>query len=203
MSELSEQQVVDFLSANQNFLQNHPELLTQLSIYHEPTGTTSLVRRQQSLLQNKNSELTNKLSSLVEIATNNEHIFKVFNQCYRCLLECDTLPELNSKLSQIVCKGFHLKACRLHAFNQQLHNNLITDKLAEQVCFLGRLNPNEQQLLFGQQVASAAVYLVGPRQNPQAILAFASNDEAHYHPEKSSLFVLEFIKALEIKLAQL
>ncbi|WP_372769665.1 DUF484 family protein [Pseudoalteromonas sp.] len=203
MNELDERQVVDFLEQNSDFLQKHPELLSRLSIYNEPNGTTSLVRRQQNLLQNKNRELTSKLSHLIENASNNEHIFKVFNQCHRLLLKTNTLAELQEKLSQTLCKGFNLLDCQLTLFNPDIHQTLLDQRFSQQPSFLGRLSQDEQMLLFKKSVGSAAVYLVGETTKPTAILAFASKDEAHYHPEQSSVFVLEFIQALTIKLAQI
>ena len=203
MSELDERQIVDFLQQNHDFLQKHPELLTRLSIFDEPQGTTSLVRRQQNLLQNKNRELTTKLSALLENAATNEHIFKVFNQCHRILLEVQTFDELNKRLSNTICKGFNLLDCKLIRYDSDKHQALVTERLTESTFFLGRLSQNEQLLLFSQAAPSAAVYLLRDDNTPSAILAFASKDEMHYHPEQNSSFVLEFIKALTIKLNQL
>lgn len=203
MNELDERLVVDYLTKNSDFLQKHPELLTRLSIFNEPNGTTSLVRRQQSLLQNKNRELTDKLSLLIENASNNEHIFKVFNQCHRLLLKTNTLPELQEMLAQTLCKGFNLLDCKLIVFNPDVHQTLFDQRFSQQPSFLGRLSQDEQMLLFEKTIGSAAVYLVGESSNPSALLAFASSDESHYHPEQNSVFVLEFIQALNIKLNQL
>ncbi|KPV93832.1 hypothetical protein AN214_04128 [Pseudoalteromonas sp. P1-9] len=203
MNELDERQVVDYLEQNRDFLQKHPELLARLSIYDEPNGTTSLVKRQQSLLQNKNRELTDKLSHLIDNATNNEHIFKVFNQCHRLLLKTDTLEALQEKLTQTLCKGFNLLDCQLIPVNPDTHQTLLDQRFSVQTSFLGRLSQDEQMLLFKKTVGSVAVYLVGDKNTPTAILAFASSDETHYHPEQNSVFVLEFIQALNIKLSQL
>ena len=74
MTDLDEKQVVDFLQHNHDFLQKHPDLFSGFSIFHEPQGTTSLVRKQHSLLENKNQELKNKLAKLIEQAKNTTFI---------------------------------------------------------------------------------------------------------------------------------
>jgi hypothetical protein len=203
MSQLDEAQVIDFLEQNNDFLQKHPDLLTHLFIFDEPSGTTSLVRKQQALLQNKNRELSDKLIALLENASRNEQIFKVFNQCNRILLETTHFTQLGNQLQQLLCKEFDLIDCQLLAFDLDKHHALISRYFNQQSSFLGRLNQQEQFLLFSQAVGSVAIYLIGDVKNPTAILAFASDDEAYYRKEQSSVFVLEFIKALDINLAQL
>ena len=203
MSHLNEEQVVDYLEQNNDFLQKYPNLLTHLFISDEPIGTTSLVRKQQTLLQNKNRELSDKLVTLLEHASRNEKIFKVFNQCNRTLLETTSFEQLGKRLKQILCKEFNLIDCQLLKFDADKHHALFSNHFDKQSSFLGRINKQEQFLLFAKAVGSVAIYLIGDVDNPTAILAFASEDEAYYHSQQSSEFVLEFIKALEIKLAQL
>ena len=203
MSQLDETQVIDFLELNNDFLQKHPDLLTHLFLFDEPSGTTSLVRKQQALLQNKNRELSDKLIALLENSSRNEQIFKVFNQCNRILLEAKNFTQLGNQLQQLLCKEFNLSDCQLLPFDPDRHHALTSRYFNQQSNFLGRLNQQEQFLLFAKAVGSVALYLIGESKKPTAILAFASDDETHYHAQQSSVFVLEFIKVLEIKLAQL
>ena len=125
MSQLDESQIVNFLRQNNDFLQKHPDLLTHLFIFDEPNGTTSLVRKQQALLQNKNRELSDKLLVLLETASRNEHIFKVFNQCNRILLETSCFASLSNQLTQLLCKEFNLLDCQLLAFDADKHQALV------------------------------------------------------------------------------
>lgn len=73
--EISEQQVLEFLSNNVNFLHQHPELLTHLEIEHNQQGAVSLVERQVKALRDQTKSLQSQLVQLLKAAQDNEELF--------------------------------------------------------------------------------------------------------------------------------
>ena len=74
-AELTDQQVLDFLHKNVNFLHQHPELITHLELEHNQQGAISLVERQVKALRDKNSNLQGQLIQLLKAAQDNEVLF--------------------------------------------------------------------------------------------------------------------------------
>lgn len=199
MSKLNATQVLNYLSEHPDFLVQHPELLEQINLAVEPEGVTSLVKRQQALLREKNQQLKTQLCDVITTATSNEQIFKAFSSCQRLLVNCTPFNEVSPQICRQLKSQLGLSECHIHLYQSE-HDALIRSKLIAKGHFLGRLNEPEQTLLFEKPSQSAAIYLIGSVKHPVAIFAFASDDPLHYQPEQSSLFVMEFIKLLELKM---
>ena len=68
------QDVIDYLRAHPSFLDQHPQLLSELSISHETGATVSLVERQVSVLREENARLKKQFEDLIRHARNNEQL---------------------------------------------------------------------------------------------------------------------------------
>ncbi len=202
MNEISQEQVIAYLRDNPDFFSHHPELLPSLALPHSPLGASSLLVRQQQMLRDKNNQLHGQLQELIEQARRNEQIYQVFSACHRLLMTDLDFHQLAESLQTLICQQLPLNECRLLPFTANLHA-LVEHRLKDQGHYLGRLNQQEQKLLFEHECQSAAIYLIGESDNPIAILAFASRDEMHFDPTQDSLFVGEFVKALRERLASL
>ena len=66
--------IVDFLLKNPDVCQSHPEILEALTISHGVDGSVSLLEKQIALLRDKNNEISEKLSQLIEIARTHENL---------------------------------------------------------------------------------------------------------------------------------
>ena len=71
---LIEREVVDFLRANPAFLDQHPQLLIQLSIPHASGDAVSLLDRQVAVLREENSRLKRQFEDLIRHARHNEQL---------------------------------------------------------------------------------------------------------------------------------
>lgn len=202
MSELSKESVYQYLEKHVDFLLENPELLGQLNFFPEPLGTTSLVRRQHETLRDKNQQLQTRLASLIDNAQRNEAIFLAFSACHQVLHNETDFDNIAEALSRIICHQLDLSECRLVRF-EQAHQTILKQKLSQNGRFLGELDTAEKALLFNHECRSAAVYLIGSTTRPVAIWAFASQTAHHFQPQQGNLFVIEFIKSLEAKLAGL
>ena len=68
------QDVIDYLRAHPSFLDQHPQLLSELSISHETGATVSLVERQVSVLRKENARQKKQFEDLIRHARNNEQL---------------------------------------------------------------------------------------------------------------------------------
>jgi len=72
---ITEQQVLEFLQKNVNFLHQHPELITSLELAHNQQGAVSLVERQVKALRDQSKNLQEQLVQLLKSAQDNEVLF--------------------------------------------------------------------------------------------------------------------------------
>ncbi len=68
------QDVADYLRAHPNFLVQHPQLLSELSIPHETGATVSLVERQVGVLREENARQKKQFEDLIRHARHNEQL---------------------------------------------------------------------------------------------------------------------------------
>jgi len=202
MSELSTEQVIDYLQQHPDFLVQHPELLAQLELQQQTQGATSLVHIQQRQLREHNTLLKSQIDTMSKHATQNELVYRLFSQCHRQLWSNYDFNTLASNLRHIICTSPNISDCKLIKYSPQ-YNVLIKHRLTNSAHYLGRINQQERILLFSNTTQSAAVYLIGEVKNPIAILAFGSNDPNHFEPTQDNLFVLDFVQALQLRLLEL
>ena len=112
----------------------------------------------------------------------------------------DNFSDLAENLESLISANLELCECKLLQYTPQF-DSIITHRLTNQPRYLGRINQQEQALLFNHECQSVALYLIGDVQTPLAILAFASKDPMHFEPSHDSFFIDEFAKALHTKLS--
>ena len=72
----SAEQVVAYLKAHKNFFVDHEALLADISIPHETGKAVSLVERQVVVLRERNVELRERLTHLLDVARENDVLFE-------------------------------------------------------------------------------------------------------------------------------
>ena len=200
MSELTTQQVSEYLQQNPDFFLENPGVFACMNFGSQHESVASLQLRQQQLLREQNLALQEQLQQLVSQAKQNEQVYQVFSACHRQLMSDCEFVELASSLEQLICEQLQLNECKLVQYNDALQP-LINSRLHAQGHYLGRLSEQEQTLIFNHTCKSAALYLIGEPDAPLALLASASEDEQHFEPAQDSFFIFEFVKALQERLA--
>jgi len=202
MNKITKQQVSDFLTENPDFLLQNPDVLAQLELQQKAQGATSLVHIQQRQLREHNTKLKAQIEQLIEQATENESIYRLFSQCHRQLWTNYDFKTLATNLRNIICTNPAISECHLVRYEAK-YDGLIEHRLKDSGTYLGRVSQQERDLLFAEQTQSTALYLIGNNQHPVAILAFGSLDATHFEPAKDSFFVLEFVRSLQLRLLEL
>ncbi len=203
---LDEQLVKDYLLANPQFFLNHPDLMASVRLPHQERGAVSLVERQQEVLRAKVQVLEEEITLLMTVARQNEGIFLTFSELYLQLIECSDEKALYDAMLEIISSKLNLPGVYLKCFNDdggEFHISrsvlkpLIDHRLARKDYYFGRLNAEEQLMLFDPElnIQSAALMLLG--ENGQTgIVAFGSVDENHFYPGMDILFLSELAKIL-------
>jgi len=103
---LTSDRVADYLRANPNFFHDHLDLLEDLSIPHPSGNAVSLISKQLEILRNRNQEVEDKLTSLIEIAKSNDTSFNRMHKLTLALLETSTLEEAVASLEGVLSDYF-------------------------------------------------------------------------------------------------
>ena len=73
---LTKRQVAAYLKAHPDFFKGQDELLTQMSIPHVRGSAISLVERQLLVLRERNTEMSQRLNHLLDVARENDRLFE-------------------------------------------------------------------------------------------------------------------------------
>ncbi|MBQ4834097.1 DUF484 family protein [Pseudoalteromonas sp. MMG010] len=202
MNELTPQQVAEFLQQHPDFLVQRPALLAELELQQQAKGATSLVHIQQRQLREHNTALKNKIEQLTQHAAQNELIYRLFSQCHKQLSTHSDFNALASSLSQVICSNSGIDECQLVKYSTKF-DKLINHRLSNSSYYLGRMNSDEHALFFQPTTRSCAVFLIGEKTKPVAFLALGSHNENHFDPAQDTLFAMDFVHSLALRLQAL
>lgn len=71
--------VADFLRHSPQFFSRNPDLLLELEVPHHERGATSLVERKLSLQREQYTDLRDRLSEIVDVAHQNDHLAELLH----------------------------------------------------------------------------------------------------------------------------
>ena len=86
--------VVDFLRDTPDFFARNPELLMELEVPHRPRGTVSLVERRLSLQREQFNDLQQRMSEIVDVAHQNDHLSELLHDYSIGLMSATSLAEV-------------------------------------------------------------------------------------------------------------
>lgn len=204
-SDLTADQVSDYLQQHPDFFNHHESLLTELSVPHHQAGTISLVERQTSLLRKENRQFKEQMAQLIDTARHNDVQFEKCRRLVVNMLEAHSLDELIVSLEEGLCQDFNGDVVQLVVFSEdkQLKANglkVLTPAAAKEqlstitdsdwaIC--GCLEDKQRQALFpnkSEQVMSAAIVPL-VRGNNIGVLAIGSYQANYFHSGMGTLFL--------------
>ncbi len=86
--------VADFLRDTPDFFARNPELLLELEVPHHQHGAVSLVERRLSLQREQYGELQNRLSEIVDVARQNDHLSELLHDYSLGLMSAGSLADV-------------------------------------------------------------------------------------------------------------
>ena len=211
---LTADEVADYLKQHPDYFHHRDDLLAELSIPHQRGDTISLVERQVTLLRERNSELTQRLGSLVTIARDNDQLFEQCRRLLLALMESDTLDQVADTLEDSLLHDFRIDYCsfilisdrpletRVRVCRERDLSGHVRDLLSRNMqgnrTFCGRLRADEAAFLFhghASMVASAAVTPLHYHER-LGILALGSRQTDQFRAGVDTLFVRFIADAL-------
>lgn len=199
----SAEQVVAYLKAHKNFFVDHEALLADISIPHETGKAVSLVERQVVVLRERNVELRERLTHLLDVARENDVLFEKMRSLTLALLETKTVAQLAVALERELRQRFGSEYVSFLLFDvsgatgaaQSIALTSAQEKIPALVrgrqVITGQLRKDELQFLFGhegEQVRSCAVVLV-QHERPLGLLAIGSSNADHFRSTMDTLFI--------------
>lgn len=184
--------VSDYLQDHPEFFQQRPQLLASLRLSHQQRGSISLVERQLEMQREKIQVLEDDITRLMSIARQNEQLFLAFNQLQAQLYQAKSIDQAHASLQQFIECMPQVHAYQLIRFannNSNQFEMLLSRRLDEQGVYLGRLNKEEQKMLFPNHIHSVALVLIRQAKKPMALLAFGSEHDDHFQPDMDQLFL--------------
>ncbi|NQD78968.1 DUF484 family protein [Pseudomonas seleniipraecipitans] len=199
---LDSETVAAYLRLHPEFFIDHDELIPELRIPHQRGDTVSLVERQVKLLRERNIEMRQRLSHLMDVARDNDRLFDKTRRLILDLMDASSLEEVVSCVEDSLRREFQVPFVGLILFSDmplpvgrsvssaEAHQ-AIGGLLAGGKTICGVLREHELNFLFGSagaDVGSAAV--VGLSHNGlHGVLAIGSADSQHYKSSLGTLFL--------------
>ncbi|MXX98827.1 MAG: DUF484 family protein [Gammaproteobacteria bacterium] len=223
---IDERQVIDYLTSNTAFFNEHPRLLNELSLPYKDGKVLSLsqkqvevLREEVSLLQKKVSHLERKIESLINIVKENERISICLHRLSLTLLHkreveaivYETIKTLRAQFpaNQIVIRLFSpysdlSKTARsLDAQDPILKMFLASIfKVAKPDC--GPFGDTVKKALFGsfaQRIRSAVVMPLQYNNKKLGLLLFGSPRADAFIPGKGTMILVQFGELISAALA--
>ncbi|ALP43370.1 DUF484 family protein [Aeromonas schubertii] len=215
-SGIDESQVLEYLSRHPEFFLRHPLLLDRLRIPHDRRGSVSLVELQLGRQRERIDQLEQEITELMQVASQNERLFRCYAEVYAELFACCDLFDLSRLLARAFVQQLRLTSVRLWLNPRQVTlpeglrlfmadgrqlDALLATRLPGQECYQGRLSQGEKQALFGLDVLVNSVALL--RLGDLGILAFASSDPGHFSPHNDTLLLGQLGRLLQLRLPEL
>lgn len=200
---ITEEQVVAYLKENPAFFIDQDDLLAQLRIPHMRGSTVSLVERQVAVLRERNIDMRNRLTHLMDVARDNDRLFEKTRRLILEMLEAHSLDELIGVVDDSLRHVFLVPFVGLTLFSEgelsvgrsqslKAAQQQIGGLLAGGKVLCGVLREAELEFLFGkeqaQKIKSAAVVTI-EHNGVLGVLAIGSADQQHYSNSVDTLFL--------------
>ena len=195
-----EQQVCDYLKRNPDFFQHHPYVLLELELFSKSQGLPNLALQQLRLLREQNQALKQQLSGMAKVAHSNEQIFKTLSDCQRQIWQASSLNEISKVIQTAFANTPNISATEL-LFQPEQVTQALNTTLEDKAQYLGR-TPKQLDSVWEKAPSTGSVALY-QLDDSDAVLAFASDNPAHFCPNNDDLLMQEFLAGLKLRIAAL
>lgn len=105
---LEPEQIEAYLREHPDFFEQHQDLLAEISLPHESGSAVSLVERQVSILRERNIDMRNRLSKLLDNARDNDKLFDKSKRLVLSLIEGQDMGDIIDALYYSFDKDFNI-----------------------------------------------------------------------------------------------
>ncbi|OUS41004.1 hypothetical protein A9R00_03145 [Oleispira antarctica] len=201
--QLTDADVVQYLQDNPDFFIAKDELLASLRIPHDSGQATSLIERQLAVYRERNVELRQRLTDLLENARRNDKLFGKTKRLVLALINAQNWIDIEAALDDSLRQDFNVDHWTLLYFSEQklehpMHSISNKDKQREihrlfkgHRAFCGQLTDETMDLLLDEKQSSAESIAAAQIRNGQqtGVLSVASDDPKFYRSSMDTLFL--------------
>lgn len=201
-NDISTESVALFLKENPSFFNNRDDLLVLLELPHRAGSATSLVERQVSVLRERNMDMRQRFSHMLDAAKDNDILFEKSRQLILELLKTSDIKGLLATLEKSMASLFDADATTLllASGNDKIHNALPSASTEQQTALqgifnnqyplCGALRDGEVKQLFpnSKNIKSAATIPVSIK-GVKGVFAVGSKDEKKFSSGMGTLFL--------------
>jgi uncharacterized protein len=202
----SEEQVARYLRNHPGFFLANEDLLIELKLSHQTGKAVSLLERQVELLRERNMEMRNRLSQLLDHAERNGALFSQSKNIILSLLEAKRAEEFSNTLCRRLVSDFapvdyaslilfadpnKLGGSQLRVENPEQAQAKLGGLLRSNKPVCGVLRAEELAFLFGKHadhIGSAALMPIHPG-SIDGVIAIASKNPEHFRSSMGTLFL--------------
>ena len=204
---LTSEQIENYLLQHPEFFNEHLHLLEKMTIPHPSGNAVSLISKQLEIFRIKHHELENQLSSLIEIAKQNDISFQRMHKLTLSLLDAGSLDEIASKLDHVMSDYFMTDFVALRIIKSvpiinahQMFLDPESDSIAsfsqelascEPKC--GRPTLAQAKVLFGDSALEVKSCAIIPlrMESTNGLLGIGSKEESRFHYSMGNLFLVQ------------
>ena len=215
---LSASQVADYLIKHPEFFIANEYLLADMALPHASGAASSLLERQAKVMRERNSELRQRLSNLIETARENDTLFRLTKNLGLALLEANSLEEAAKAIHHSLHREFKVDCASLLLFDApRIQNKGFINQTSKEAAkrVLGNLlrgehvncnalREEEFKYLFPLSETNAGSAAIVPLhfKRELGILAIGSYNAAHFAPNMDTAFVSYIGQIISRKLSQ-
>lgn len=115
--------VIQFLTSNPEFFNQHSEVLAKLRIPHHTGDAVSLIEKQLSVLRRQCSSLENKLTELISVARENEKLHQRMHLLIQEVISAPSLDDVISLTRESLIENFHADELKIVLIDDKGDNN--------------------------------------------------------------------------------
>lgn len=196
-NQLSARDVAAFLKQHPEFFRNFPEIVAQLDVPHETGASVSLVEYQSRILREKNKELHERLTQLVDNARRNDRLFEQTRRLTLDLLDAQSIEEVEQSLQECMkalygvdyaCLTLFVPAMTMQCVTEVEVQHQLVRHFGRHHAFCGQLSDDQMELFFHEnsRVGSMAACLL---KNDLGIMAIGHKQDSYFKSNMDTLFL--------------
>ncbi len=205
---LEPEQIEAYLREHPDFFEQHQDLLAEISLPHESGSAVSLVERQVSILRERNIDMRNRLSKLLDNARDNDKLFDKSKRLVLSLIEGQDMGDIIDALYYSFDKDFNIhytslilignadkipsSQARIVSIGEAREQVGTLLKNSRAVC--GTLGAKEMKFIFGEHASEIGSVATVPLIHGSVFgLLSVGNRDPHYYRSSMGTLFLSYI----------
>jgi uncharacterized protein len=202
---LEPEQIEAYLRQHPDFFEQHHELLAEISLPHESGSAVSLVERQVAILRERNIDMRNRLSKLLDNARDNDKLFDKSKRLVLSLLEGQDMGDIIDALHYSFDKDFNIHYTSVILFGNvdkipssearvvsiAQAREFVGPLLKNSRAVCGTLGAKEMQFIFGEHASEIGSVATVPLIHGSVfgLLSIGNRDPQYYRSSMGTLFL--------------